>query len=81
MRKGTGGVRAIALVGPGGSGKTTLLEALAVAAGGSGERQGERLGGLGGTRTDRRRLHHPRLVLAVDFLDQRADRRRRRGRL
>jgi elongation factor G len=45
MRKGNGGVRAIALVGPGGSGKTTLLEALAAAAGGSHERQG----GLGDT--------------------------------
>jgi elongation factor G len=44
MRNGTGGVRAIALVGPGGSGKTTLLEALAAAAGGS-----ERAGGLGDT--------------------------------
>jgi elongation factor G len=39
MRKGTGGVRAIALAGPGGVGKTTLLEALAAAAG-AGERQG-----------------------------------------
>ncbi|HTK35815.1 MAG TPA: elongation factor G [Caulobacteraceae bacterium] len=44
MRKGTGGVRAIALVGPGGSGKTTLLEALASVANGS-----ERQGGLGDT--------------------------------
>jgi elongation factor G len=42
MRNGTGGVRAIALVGPGGSGKTTLMEALAAAAG-----SGERQGGLG----------------------------------
>ena len=44
MRNGTGGVRAIALVGPGGCGKTTLLEALAVAAGSS-----DRAGGLGDT--------------------------------
>ncbi|HTI68156.1 MAG TPA: elongation factor G [Caulobacteraceae bacterium] len=39
MRKGKGGVRAIALAGPGGVGKTTLLEALAHAAG-AGDRQG-----------------------------------------
>jgi elongation factor G len=45
MRDGSGGVRAIALVGPAGSGKTTLLEALATAAGGSTDRSG----GLGDT--------------------------------
>ena len=50
MRNGTGGVRAIALVGPAGSGKTTLLEALAAEAGGS----GERLGGLGDTSPEAR---------------------------
>ena len=39
MREATGGVRAIALAGPGGVGKTTLLEALAAAAGAT-DRQG-----------------------------------------
>ena len=70
MRNGTGGVRAIALVGPGGSGKTTLLEALAAAAGSP-----ERQGGLGDTSPEARaRGQSVELNLAAfDFMGDRYD--------
>ena len=42
---------------------------------------GQRLGGVGGPWTARRRPHHPVFFLGLDLLDESADRRARRGRI